>query len=216
MESAGERAAPTARAHFVPDHERWNRNIHYHPLLVALAKSGRVLDVGCGGGLLTRQLARHSSEVVGVDPDVASIGLARAETAEANVSYIVGDVLTHDFELASFDAVVSVATLHHFDAERGLRRFAELTRPGGYVGVIGIGRSDVPRDLPRDALSFIATLAHRTLGGKTVWDHTAPMVWPPPHSEREMHEISADILPDSQFRRHLQGRYSIVWQAPPS
>ncbi len=199
---------------FVPDEQRWNRNIHYHPLLLKLANSGRVLDVGCGGGLLTRQIASRVDEAVGIDPDVASIELARSETTNPKVSYIVGDVLTHDFEPAFFDAVVSVATIHHFDAAEGLRRFAALTKPGGYVGVVGIGRSDMPRDLPREVFSFASTLAYRITRSKTLWDHSAPIVWPPPHSDREMRDLSAEILPGSQFRRHLQGRYSIVWQAP--
>ena len=62
---------------FVPDDQRWNRNIHYHPLLLAVADHGRVLDVGCGGGLLTRQLADQVAEVIGIDPDLPSIELAR-------------------------------------------------------------------------------------------------------------------------------------------
>jgi SAM-dependent methyltransferase len=199
---------------FVPDEQRWNRNIHYHPLLLSLADSGRVLEVGCGGGLLARQFASRVSKAVGIDPDVASIELARSETTDPNVSYVLGDVLTHDFGPASFDAVVSVATIHHFDAAEGLRRFAELTKPGGYVGVVGIGRSDMPRDLPRDAVSFASTLGHRITRRKTLWDHSAPIVWPPPHSDREMRDLSAAVLPGSQFRRRLQGRYSIIWQAP--
>lgn len=200
----------------VADEQRWNRNIYYHPLLLELANQGRVLDVGCGGGLLTRQFAPLSSKVVGIDPDAPSIELARSETTAENVDYVLGDVLTSDFEPASFDLVVSVATLHHFDAEQGLLRFAALTKPGGHVGVIGIGRDRMPQDLPRQALAFATTLYHRTIRGKTLWDHSAPVVWPPPHSEREMQSLSADVLPGSRFRRHLQGRYSIIWQAPNS
>jgi SAM-dependent methyltransferase len=184
------------------------------PLLLGLANHGRVLDVGCGGGLLTRQFAPVSSGVVGIDPDASSIELAQSETTAESVSYVLGDVLTAGLEPASFDAVVSVATLHHFDAEDGLRRFVQLTKPGGHVGIIGIGRTVVPWDLPRSALAFAATLLHHTIGGKTLWDHSAPMVWPPPYSEREMQRLTASILPGSRFRRHVQGRYSIIWQAP--
>ena len=48
-----------------------------------------------------------------------------------------GDV--HHIPLApdSFDAVVSVAALHHMDAGRSLTRFAQLVRPGGTVVVVG-------------------------------------------------------------------------------
>ena len=64
----------------VPDAERWNRNIHYHPILLALGPADRVLDVGCGCGLLTRQFAAHSTHVVGIDLDEPSIHHAQAET----------------------------------------------------------------------------------------------------------------------------------------
>lgn len=136
----------------VPDSELWNRNLHYHPVLLALGPANRVLDVGCGGGFLTRQFGEQSTQVVGIDCDAASVREAEKATKQANVTYVLGDVLTHPFELESFDLIVCVAALHHIDAEEGLRRYAALTRPGGQIGVIGIGRSEYPRDLARDAL----------------------------------------------------------------
>ena len=175
-----------------------------------------MLDVGCGGGLLTRQFASVAEAVVGVDPDEASISVARAETTASNVSYVLGDVGTHPFAPESFDVVASVAAIHHMDATEALERFAELTRPGGHVGVIGIGRPDLPRDLPRAALSSGATWWYRLVAGKTLWNHSAPIVWPPPTTEREMRAISAEVLPGSIFRRRLQGRYSIIWRKPSS
>ena len=196
------------------DAERWNRNTHYHPLLLALGPANRVLDVGCGGGLLTRQFAEQATEVVGIDPDEASIREAERDTAQTNVAFIVGDILTHPFEPESFDAVVCVAALHHFDAAAGLRRFAELTRPGGHVGVVGIGRSEYPRDLARVALANIATFMHRTVRRKRVWHHSAPMVWPPPLTDRDLKALASTVLLGSVFRRHLHGRHSILWTKP--
>lgn len=66
--------------------ERWNHNIHYHGLLVDIVPAGgRVLDVGCGEGMLTRELATRAFSVLGVDLDVPSIELAQATTSEPNV-----------------------------------------------------------------------------------------------------------------------------------
>ena len=198
----------------VPDDERWNRNVHYHSLLLGLGPPGRVLDVGCGGGLLARQFALSADEVVGIDPDMASIEQARRETTSNNVSYVEGDVLTHPFERASFDLIVSVAAILHFDAEVGLRRFDELLRPGGTIGIIGIGRDRIPQDLARRGLAQIATTAYRLIQRKNLWSHSAPIVWPPPHTEPEMRAISTNTLPGSTFRRHIHGRYSITWTKP--
>jgi len=145
---------------------RWNHNLHYHPLLVtAVPSGGRVLDVGCGEGMLTRELAGRARSVLGVDLDASSIELARATTSEANVEFLCADVLQHPFEPASFDAVVSVATLHHLGTEAGLLRLRQLVRPGGVLGIIGLASSEWPRDLPRDIAAAIATRIHRLVRG---------------------------------------------------
>ncbi|MCO1654072.1 methyltransferase domain-containing protein [Pseudonocardia humida] len=64
---------------------RWNHNIHYHRVVLgaAPARPPRALDVGCGDGLLTAELAGIADEVVGLDADPGTAararGLARVE-----------------------------------------------------------------------------------------------------------------------------------------
>ena len=200
----------------VPDAERWNRNIQYHPLLLRLGPADRVLDVGCGSGLLCRQMTQCAMNVVGIDVDKASIDEAVRETSDPAVEYIEGDVLTYPFDRESFDLVVSVAVLHHMDAAAGLRRCADLVKPGGTVGVVGIGRSVYPRDLGRDGLAAIATFVHRRTRRSIFWLHNSPMVWPPPLTDHDMRRLVAEVLPGARFRRHLHGRHSIVWTKPRS
>lgn len=76
----------------VEESTRWNRNIHYHTLLLELGPARRALDVGCGGGMLTRQLSALSAEAIGIDPHEPSIDEARSMTAAPNVEYVLGDV----------------------------------------------------------------------------------------------------------------------------
>jgi 2-polyprenyl-3-methyl-5-hydroxy-6-metoxy-1,4-benzoquinol methylase len=198
----------------VPDAERWNHNIHYHPLLLSAVPvgAGRVLDIGCGDGQLTRQFAAQADCVVGIDLDSASIQLAIESTREPNIEYVCGDVLDHPFEPGSFDAVVSVATLHHMDTARGLRRFASLVRPGGVIAIIGIGRPHIVEDLPWQIAGTVATRYHRL--SKQRWEHSAPIVWPPPHTNRKVAAIAATELPGAVFCRHILWRYSLVWTKP--
>lgn len=198
----------------VPDADRWNYNTNYYRIAHRAMRAGTesVLDVGCGEGMLTRQLARRISRVVGVDPDAESIEAARKQSAD--IEYICGDLFDYPFEPSSFDAVVSFAVLHHMDAERGLERMAELVRPGGTVVVVGCAGSERPRDLPMDAASTVAALV--AVARHKLWRQPSPIVWPPPDSYRMMREHAARLLPGSRFRRHLLFRYSIVWTRPAS
>jgi len=193
---------------------RWNHNLHYHPLLVtAVPSGGRVLDVGCGEGMLTRELAGRARSVLGVDLDASSIELARATTSEANVEFLCADVLQHPFEPASFDAVVSVATLHHLGTEAGLLRLRQLVRPGGVLGIVGLASSEWPRDIPRDIAAAIATRIHRLVRG--YWEHSAPKVWQAPDNYREVQRIARRCVPGAAYRRHLLWRFSLIWRKPP-
>jgi SAM-dependent methyltransferase len=192
---------------------RWNHNIQYHPLVLAAVRQGcrRALDVGCGEGQLTRELRRRVEDVVGVDLDAASIGLARAQAAPS-LTYVVGDVLTYPFESESFDLVTCVASLHHMDAAAGLQRMAGLLRPGGMLVVIGCARSRFPADLPWELTAVVAHRFHSLK--KPVWEHPSPKAWPPPETYAGMRRLASDLLPGVRYRRHLLWRYSLTWTKP--
>ncbi|WP_433519665.1 class I SAM-dependent methyltransferase [Nonomuraea sp. CA-143628] len=191
---------------------RWNHNIHYHPRILHAVPDGarRALDVGCGEGMLARELRRAVPEVIGIDLDAPSIDQAREQSDD--VDYVLGDFLTHPFEPASFDVVASVATLHHMDAVSGLARMRDLLRPGGVLAIVGLARSTMPRDLPRALAGVAVGTFHRVRKG--LWQHSSPTVWPPPVTYPQMRALAAEILPGSQYRRHLLLRYSIVWRKP--
>lgn len=192
------------------DAARWNHNIHYHRLILDAAPPGcaRALDVGCGDGMLARQLRTVAEQVTAIDLDVASLDRARAE-ADERIDYVLGDVRTQPFAPASFDLVASVAMLHHVDAEAGLARMAELVRPGGVVAVVGLACSRGAADLALDIAAVVATRAYRLRRG--FWEHGAPTVWPPPHTYAELATIARRVLPGVRYRRHLLWRYSLVW-----
>ena len=146
----------------IPDERLWNHNIHYHPVILAALPEGcqSALDVGCGEGILTRQLREQVRQVVGVDLDERSIRLAEHTTPARDIQYVIGDVLTHPFAAGSFQAVASVATLHHLDAEAGLLRMADLVAPGGALIVVGLARTRLPRDLHWELAAFVAHRLH--------------------------------------------------------
>jgi SAM-dependent methyltransferase len=194
---------------------RWNHNIHYHPIVLAAMPSGcrRALDVGCGEGMLTRELRAVMPSVTGIDIDGPSIELARAESDGAGIEYVQADVLTHPFEPESFDLVASIAVLHHMDTAAGLARMRELLRPGGVLAVIGLPRPRRPHDLPYELAGIVAHHWHRWRHGG-YWEISAPTVWPPPDTFAQVRKTARRLLPGVRLRRHALGRYSLLWTKP--
>jgi 2-polyprenyl-3-methyl-5-hydroxy-6-metoxy-1,4-benzoquinol methylase len=110
-------------------------------LLPHLVNGQRLLDVGCGPGTLTVDLARQVApgEVVGIDvaESVVTEASAYAEgAAVANVRFLSGDFRQAGLELGSFDVVHAHQVLQHLsDPVGALATMALLARPGGIVAV---------------------------------------------------------------------------------
>ncbi len=94
----------------------------------------RVLDAGCGTGILSCQLARRGAEVVGVDVSPRLIDLARQRLPaglEQQVQFAVGDMC--DEQLGQFDYIVAMDSMIHYtasDVEDILARFAQRAKSG--------------------------------------------------------------------------------------
>ena len=110
---------------------------------------GRVLDLGCGAGLIAAELLRRAS-VVAVDLSAAQLALARRNAPGARL--VRADMVDLAFAHWSFDAVVAFWTLIHVPREAHaslLARIRTWLRPGGlFAGTLG--RGDNPADLVPD------------------------------------------------------------------
>ncbi len=101
----------------------------------------RVLDVGCGGGLLCEAYARAGAKVTGVDLAPGMVEVARLHAAEQglDIDYRVCDAETLE---EGYDVVSSMEMLEHVpDPARMVATLARLVRPGGQVFVSTINRN---------------------------------------------------------------------------
>ncbi|MEV6492425.1 methyltransferase domain-containing protein [Actinoplanes sp. NPDC051633] len=110
-------------------------------LLPRLTSGVAVLDVGCGPGTITADLATvvAPGRVTALETTGEALGLARAEISRRGldtVDFAVGDVQALDFPDDSFDVVHAHQVLQHVgDPVRALREMRRVTRPGGVVAV---------------------------------------------------------------------------------
>jgi 2-polyprenyl-3-methyl-5-hydroxy-6-metoxy-1,4-benzoquinol methylase len=192
----------------------WNHNIHYHGVILSSVPPNcqSVLDVGCGQGLLARQLARHCRRVTAIDVDSETLlrGIAAGD-AGGRITFVQGDVLTHPFGDNSFDMISVVATLHHLPLTAALSRLRNLLRPGGVLAVVGLYRLNTARDFAYAAAGKPASLVLRRFRS------CAPVTAPLQEPRETLGEIrtSCDaLLPGNRFRRHLLFRYSMIWRKP--
>lgn len=97
----------------------------------------RVLEVGCGTGVLTRVIGRwpNVGEVVGVDPATSLLSKARTLAADLpNIRFEEADGRSLPFDPQSFDIVVFDSTLSHLpQPERALAEARRVLRPGGWL-----------------------------------------------------------------------------------
>jgi 2-polyprenyl-6-hydroxyphenyl methylase/3-demethylubiquinone-9 3-methyltransferase len=106
----------------------------------------RVLDVGCGGGILSDAMARKGAQVLGIDLSSRALRVAQLHALEAqtpNVEYreISAEALA-DSEPESFDAVTCMEMLEHVpDPASVVRACSKLVKPGGWVFISTINRN---------------------------------------------------------------------------
>ncbi|MDR1712499.1 MAG: methyltransferase domain-containing protein [Propionibacteriaceae bacterium] len=104
-------------------------------LVPLLSKGQSLLDVGCGEGTITRDLARSVApgEVVGVDSAQEVIELAQAGEQLANLSFQTGDIYNLGLP-RRFDVVHAHQIMHHLpDPVGAFQALAAVTKPGGVI-----------------------------------------------------------------------------------
>jgi SAM-dependent methyltransferase len=165
---------PDAHEHFMG---RWSSRLAKPFLEFAGVKSGdRVLDIGCGTGVLTLALAKFGVKALGVDASESYLDGARRLRPHPDVTYELGDARRLRYSDASFDACVSTLVIDVIpDTDQVAAEMRRVTRPGGVVacGVFDFWGGLSARDLVLDTGSVLDE------GIRTLRDHlkARPLVW---------------------------------------
>ena len=128
-----------------------------------VALSGaRVLDVGCGGGLLSEALAREEAQVTGIDLSPELLKVARLHGLESGIKVEYREVAVEALAQetpASFDAVTCMEMLEHVpDPASVIAACAQLLKPGGRLFVSTLNRTPAAFALAIVGAEYIARL----------------------------------------------------------
>lgn len=120
------------------------RHFERDPLVMPCLQGLSVLDIGCGGGLLTEPMARLGATVTGIDPAGESITAARehADGQHLDITYRADRAETLVDEGMQFDAVTLMEVVEHVpDVPAFVQMSTKLVRPGGVMILSTINRT---------------------------------------------------------------------------
>ena len=139
-------------------HRWWDKDGEFRPLhqinplrlewisKISPLAGKRVLDVGCGGGILADSMARQGADVLGIDLAVKSLKVAELHALEAQTQGVFYRQISAEGLAAeqpqSFDVVTCMEMLEHVpDPSSVVRACTDLVKPGGYVFFSTINRN---------------------------------------------------------------------------
>lgn len=120
----------------------------YDQVAATAQEGARVLEVGCGTGILTAKLARRAARVTGIDPDPRALARARRKTRrDPRVTFDEGFAQHLPYPDGSFDLVYSALMLHHVeeaDKQAVLTEARRVLTPGGALHLVDFAGNHRP------------------------------------------------------------------------
>lgn len=93
----------------------------------------RVLELGCGAGYFTRELAKTGASITAIDISPDLLAKASSDCTDGNVTFAAENAYQMSFGSESFDHVVGSSVLHHLEVKRALADCFRVLRPHGML-----------------------------------------------------------------------------------
>ena len=208
------------------DRQGWNHNNHYHNFLLRQISfpCNNILDIGCGTGEFTRLLAKQAENVVAIDLSPNTIKIARQRSREyTNINFQVADIMQWEFPKEHFDAIVSIATLHHLPVEQLLPKLQAALVPGGKLVILDLLKYESIQDSLSDVVAVPLNWALEILRNSQIKRSPEAVKAMREHLRTDEYltlsqvkKIYPNYLGEVIIKKHLFWRYSIVGEKPSS
>lgn len=118
-------------------------------------KNQRILDVGCGGGLVCEPLARLGARMTGIDAGAENVAAAQAHAQESGLKIDYHCTTAERFK-GSFDTVLALEIIEHVDhPQLFIDSLLALTRPGGSIILSTLNRTAKSLALGKIAAEYV-------------------------------------------------------------
>lgn len=204
------------------EQQEWNHNNHYHNFLLKqlLFPCNNILDIGCGTGEFTRLLAKQAQNVVAIDLSPNMIEIAQQRSREyANIDFQVTDILKWEFPREHFDAIVSIAALHHLPVEKLLPNLQAALVPGGKLIILDLLKYESIQDSLSDIIAVPLNWILQRLRNSHIEQSPEAIELMKEHLRTDeyltlsqVRKIYTSSLDEIRIKKHLFWRYSVVWK----
>jgi SAM-dependent methyltransferase len=186
--------------------------IDYIMACCGLKPGALLVDVGCGTGISSRQLAERGLRVIGIEPNADMRRQAQAVSHNPQGSepeYRAGQAEATGLETGVADAVLAAQAFHWFDPEPTLREFHRILKPGGWVALMWNERHEADPftsafgDVVRTAKDAVALEKPRPLTGEALLHSTLFT-----QGERQTFEHEQTLDEDGLIGRAMSASYS--------
>ncbi|MEA5502434.1 class I SAM-dependent methyltransferase [Halotia wernerae UHCC 0503] len=204
------------------EQEVWNHNSHYHNFLLKHLPPHceNVLDIGCGTGAFSRLLAKRTAKVLAIDLSPNMIEVARQRSKKyTNIDFHVADILKQEFSVEQFDAIVSIATVHHLPIEKLLPNLEVALKPGGKLVILDLLEHENLQDSLSDFIAVPLSWFFQIFRNRHIKQSPAAAAAMREHLRTDKYlflsqvqQIYTSLLRGVKVRKHLFWRYSIIWE----
>ena len=107
-------------------------------------KGLRIVDIGCGGGLITEPLTRLGADVIGLDAEENTVKVAAAHAADSDLAIDYHCMTAEELAASgkTFDVVIALEVVEHVDGRQTFfDALASLTKPGGMIFMSTLNRT---------------------------------------------------------------------------